>query len=195
LLLVVLGVLASPAATIPLAAQERAESHESGTGEGEAAHGGWAPTIAKAFNFAVLAGLLAYFLRTPVVTHLRTRSETIRKDLVDAAALRATAERQLAQVRERLATMPAEVEALRSRGADELAAERLRMAEATAREKQLVIERTRREIDVQFRVARRRLVAHTAELSIARARSRIERDITPDDQVRLIDRYAAEVRA
>lgn len=199
LLCVTIGFFAAPsfAAVDPVVPQEQAGSHESDAGEAEAAetHDGWAPTIAKAVNFAALAGLLAYFLKSPIASHLRTRSETIRKDLVDAAALRQTAEEQLAGVRARLAALPADLEALRRRGEEELADERIRMADATAREKQHVIERTRREIDLQFRVARRRLLAHTAELSMRLARTRIERAITPEDQTRLIDRYAAEVQA
>jgi F-type H+-transporting ATPase subunit b len=174
--------------------QEQAAEHESGTGEAEA-HDGWGGTIAKAFNFLALAGILVYFLRSPIADHLKTRGETIRKDLTDAAALRANAERQLGEVRTRLAALPAELEALRRRGEEELAAEQVRMADATAREKQNVIERTRREIDLQFRVAHRRLVEHTAELSMTMARRRIERDITPDDQVRLIEQYASGVHA
>jgi len=176
------------------APQERAETHESGTGEAEA-EGGWASTVAKGINFAALAGLLAYFLKSPIAGHLRTRSETIRRDLVEAAALRAAAEDQLTSVRARLAELPAEIESLQRRGEEELAAERIRMAEATTRQKQQVLDRTRREIDLQFRIAHRRLLEHTADLAMRLARVRIERDITPADQTRLIDRYASEIRA
>jgi F-type H+-transporting ATPase subunit b len=185
-------VHAAPAA--PRATQEAAAAHESGTGEAEAA-GGWSSTIAKAFNFAALAALLVYFLRTPIASYLRERDETIRKDLTEAAALRGTAEQQLADVRQRLTTLPAEVDALRRRGQDELAQERARLADATTRERDQVIDRTRREVDLRFRVARRDLLEHVAELSMQLARTRIEREITPDDQQRLIERYATEVRA
>jgi F0F1-type ATP synthase membrane subunit b/b' len=69
------------------------------------------------------------------------------------------------------------------------------MAEATTRQKQQMLDRTRREIDLQFRIAHRRLLEHTAHLAMRLARVRIERDITPADQTRLIDRYASEIRA
>ena len=189
---VVSPTIATSVHAAPAMMQESAGSHESGTGQDEA-QGGWGSTIAKAANFAVLAGLLAYFLKTPIAVHLLGRSETIRRDLTDAAALRATAEQQLKDVRARLAELPGEVERLRRRGEEELADERARLVEATAREKQQVIDRTRREIDLQFRVARRQLLERGAELSISLARTRIERDITPDDQARLIERYSAEV--
>jgi F-type H+-transporting ATPase subunit b len=172
-------------------------AQEHGTGaKGEAAEGGehgWAGTIAKAVNFAILIAVLAYYLRSPIATHLRTRGETIRKDLVDAANLRKEAERQLSDVRSQLAALPAELAVLRQRGEEELAGERARMQAATARVREQLLERTRRDIDIQFRQARRALVEHTADLAVGLARKRIERDITPDDQQRLVDRYAAGV--
>ncbi len=69
------------------------------------------------------------------------------------------------------------------------------MKEVTARERDRLLERTRRDIDLQFRLARRALLEHTAELSISLARRRVERRITSDDHRRLIDQYAAEVHA
>ena len=38
---------------------------------------------AKAFNFAVLAGVLVYFLRTPLAEYLNGRISKVREDLVD----------------------------------------------------------------------------------------------------------------
>jgi ATP synthase B/B' subunit len=90
----------------------------------EEEHTSWVPAIAKFVNFAMLAGILVYFLPTPIATCLRNRSETIRKDLVESAALRSSAEKQLADMRTRQAALPAELEALKRRGQEELAAER-----------------------------------------------------------------------
>jgi F-type H+-transporting ATPase subunit b len=161
----------------------------------EEGHDSWMPAIAKFVNFAALAGILVYFLRSPIGGYLRTRGETIRKDLVEAASLQSSAEQQLAGMRAKLAQLPAELDELKRRGQEELAAERVRMKEATAREREKLLERTRREIDLQFRIARRALVEHTAELAMSLARTRVERSITADDHRRLIERYAAEVRA
>jgi len=41
----------------------------------------------------------------------------------------------------------------------------------------------------------RALVQETAEQAAVIARARIERDITPADQTRLVDRYLTQVRA
>lgn len=163
--------------------------------EGGAADAGWAPTIARIINFAILAAIIVYYGRGPIGEYLRTRSTTIRKGLVDSKALRADAEKQLADVRQRLSLLPGELADMKRRSEEELAAEKVRLTEAAARERQRLIDQTHREIELQYRVARRDLVEHSVELSISIARARIQKDITPGDQARLIDRYTAGVRA
>jgi F-type H+-transporting ATPase subunit b len=154
--------------------------------EEEVAVDSWGPAIAKIVNFAILAGALYYFFGKSIADYLRSRSETIRKDLVDAKSLRGDAESQLAAVRARLAALPAELASLKQRGQDELASEKVRLAEATAAERTRVQEQTRREIDLTARLARRDLMLHSANLSMDLAKKRLERDITADDQQRLI---------
>jgi len=174
---------------------EAAATQEAGTHESAEHEAGWMPTIAKIVNFVALVGILGYFLRTPLSQYLVDRHASIRKDLADAQTVRATAETQLAGVRARLAELPAELLALEERGRNELAHERERMKAATAAEREKLLERTRREIDLHFRVARRDLLEHTADLAMALAKARITQAITPDDQMRLIERYATEVHS
>lgn len=200
LLLVLTGVfllagssVAMAQETLPQAAAEAAaeEAHD----DGHSGIGAWVPTFWKFGNFILLAGALVYFLRSPIVGYLKGRGETIRRDLVDARRLGETAEQQLAEVREKLQRLPAELDTLRVRGAEELEAERVRIKDETARERERLLERTKKDIDLRFRLARRELTTHTAELAMRLARARIEQTMTPEDQARLIDRYATEVHA
>ena len=55
--------------------------------------------IAKLFNFALLAGTLVYFLRSPLATYLSDRGTQIRSDLVKAADMKQSAAAQLADDR------------------------------------------------------------------------------------------------
>jgi F-type H+-transporting ATPase subunit b len=159
--------------------------------EGE--HEGILPTIARLFNFAVLVGVLVYFLRAPIAEYLRNRSTQIREALVTAAEMRKTATAQLEEIQRRLASLPAELEALKKRGAEDTAAEKVRIAETAKAERARLLEQTRREIDMRLRVARRELTEHAAQLAVQVAEDRIRRSITPDDQVRLLDRYTAQI--
>src|SRR5262245_45166040 len=80
------------AAAVPPVAILAQQSHEATTAsETEEPHGQTlVQTIAKVVNFAILGGVLVYFLKTPISTYLVTRSTQIRQDLVTAAELRST---------------------------------------------------------------------------------------------------------
>ena len=84
-----------PAFAASALSQQPGQAHTEKAAEGqhgeEAEHEGWLPTIAKVFNFALLAWILAHYLKTPIQTHLATRETQIRQDLVNAAELRRTA--------------------------------------------------------------------------------------------------------
>ncbi|HEX2453272.1 MAG TPA: ATP synthase F0 subunit B [Vicinamibacterales bacterium] len=175
---------------------EQAHTEKAAEGQhGEAeAEGGWLQVIAKIFNFALLAGILAYYLKTPIQTHLASRGTQIRQDLVSAAELRATAEAQLAEIESKLKTLPAELEALRLQGGEDVRAERARIEQAASTERQRLLDQTRRDIDMRLRIARRQLLELAAQLSVDVAKTRIARTITPEDQLRLVDRYATQLR-
>jgi F-type H+-transporting ATPase subunit b len=118
----------------------------------------------------------------------------VRQDLVTAAETREAATRQLAEIQARLAALPGELEALKKRGSEEIAAERVRIQQAAEAERQRLLEHTRREIDMRLRLARRELVEHAADLAVAIASERIRKAITPDDQARLVERYTTQVK-
>lgn len=148
---------------------------------------------ARLLNFAILAGVLVYFLRSPILGYLASRSTQIREDLTRAAELRATATAQLAEIDRQLGALPAELEALKAQGAEDVRAERVRIAQAAAAERERLLEQMRREIGMRLRVARRELVEHAAELAVGVARQRIQRSITPEDHLRLVDRYTSQL--
>lgn len=181
------------------AAHEQVEhpEHEDAAahGEGEAHEGEslWR-TIARLLNFAILAVGLAYLLKTPLANYLKRRAEQISRDLVEAEQLRATAGEQIAQINEQLRALPGELEVLKARGADEIAAEETRIRQAAEAARARLLEQTRREVDQRVRVARQELLREAADLAVGAAAERIERDLTPEGHLRLVDRYAEQVQ-
>ena len=173
-----------------------APQHEAGAPhEAEAPHDQTlTQTIAKLANFAILAFVLIYFLKSPIAGYLVSRGAQIRQELVTAAETRATATAQLAEIQKKLQTLPGELEALKKQGAEDVRAEQLRIAQAAATERERLIEQTHREIDARLRIARRALTEHAAQLAIGVAETRIKRSITRDDQVRLVDRYTSQLK-
>ncbi len=145
-------------------------------------------------NFMIFLGVIYYFGNGPLKEYLATRSQSIRKDLVDAAALKASATAQLATIEQKLQALPGELTALRSRGADEIASEEKRIAAAAQADRERLLEQTRREIDLQVRLAKKDLLEHAADLSVQLATERIKKETTPADQDRLVDTYLNQVK-
>jgi F-type H+-transporting ATPase subunit b len=145
-------------------------------------------------NFIIFVGVLYYFLNKPFSEYLAGRSAAIRKDLVEAAELRSNANAQLAAIEQKLQALPAELTALRARGADEIKAEEQRIATAAAADRERLLDQTRREIDLQVRLAKKEILEHAADLSVQLATDRIKKEVTPADQDRLVDRYLSQVK-
>ena len=191
----------SPSAPAPASAEHAAQptaEHAVGTTEehaGAEEHGLIAGLIWPTANFIILCGVLYYYLKTPLTTYLADRSATIRKDLVEAAALKAAATEQLAAVERKIQALPGELDALRKRGAEEIASEELRIAAAAAADRDRLLEQTRREIDLQVRLAKREILEHAADLSVQLATERLKKEITPADQLKLVDQYLTQVKA
>ena len=193
------------AAQAPVAAETVKDAHD-GTrdaaqpgehaveGEHAEEHSVWAGLLWPTVNFAILVGGLWWFLRDPAAAYLRDRHMAIRRDLVEAANVKAAAAAQLEEIDRKLKALPGEIEALRTRGAEEIAAEEQRIAALAVAERDRLLEQTRREIALQLRLAKRELVEHAAELSVQLAGERIQKHITPADQTRLVDRYLEQVK-
>jgi F-type H+-transporting ATPase subunit b len=196
LLIAVAAIAASPVRTH---AQEAAPAAHAAGAEAsqeaaEPAGGSWKPVIAKAVNFALLVGILVYFLRAPLMAYLDGRIGKVREDLVTAAQTRETAVRALAEIDAKLKALPAEIEALKHRGAEDLIAERARIEQDAQAERQRMLEQTRREIAMRLSVARRELLELAATLAVNVASERIRTTMTPDDQARLVDRYVSQLQ-
>lgn len=171
-----------------------ADDHGAAGGHGDDGHGEspWV-TLARVANFAILAGGLFYFLSGPISRHLNDRGAQIRGDLERAAATKAEAARRLADIEQRLAGLPAELELVKQRGADEVAAEEARMARQAEIERERLVAQARREIDQQVRTARQALQTHAAALAVGVAETRLRATLTDSEQERLADTFAQQI--
>jgi F-type H+-transporting ATPase subunit b len=173
-----------PAAGILLAA---AAAFASGEGE---AHGGggvpWGEIAKQAVNFAILVGVLVYFLRKPLSAFLKERAELMRKSIDDAANARAEAVRRLEAVDARLSKLSDEIAALNARMDAEAAAEAKSLHDAASSE----IERIRRQAEFageqEVKKAKAELQQEAAALSARAAEELVRKSLSPEDQARLV---------
>lgn len=171
-----------------------AAEHAGAEAEHGGEHGGLAGLLWPVANFIVLVVLLNKFLRAPIAEYLAARSSQIRKDLVDAAELNKTATAQLAEVDRKMQALPGELDALRTRGAEEIVAEEERIASAAAADRARLLTQTKREIEVRLQAAERELSDHAAALALQLAEQQLAKDMTAADHARLVDRYVAQVK-
>jgi F-type H+-transporting ATPase subunit b len=186
------GEHAPPAAATEQAGKEAVSAH--GETEGEGGHESPWALPARIFNFALLAGGLFYLLRSPLAGYLTQRGIQVRSELTSAANLRKEAAAQLAAVEAKMQALPGEIEALKRRGAEEIAAEEARIAGLAETERRRLLEQAKREIDMQLRIAEHDLKKRAGELAVDVATARVKRTITAADHARLVDRYVEQVR-
>jgi F-type H+-transporting ATPase subunit b len=149
--------------------------------------------IWRCVNFAVLVGLLGYFVSKPIRNGLQNRRAEIEKTLADAAAARDAAEAKAREYQEKLAKASAEIESIYVAIRREGELERDKIL-ASAKEMAAKIEQ---EADAKAAsaVARARieLRAEAARLAVELAEELLAKSVTAADQKRLIDEYMQKV--
>lgn len=138
-------------------------------------------------TFLVLLGALAKFAWGPLLQSLSAREETIRKSLADAEKARQELER-LNQESEAIIRQ-ARVDAEGIVGASRADAERLRaeLREKARAEADGIIKNAERQIQLETARALEQIRHEAADLSVAIASKIIQRNISKEDNERLID--------
>lgn len=157
------------------------------SGGGEAAPGiPWGEIVKQAVNFGILVGVLVYFLRKPVSSFLKDRSELMRKSIDDAANARAEAARKLEAVDARMAKLSDEIAALNAKMDAEAAAEARALHDTVTAE----IERIRKQAEFtgeqEVKKARTELQQEASLLCAQAAEELVRKSLSPEDQERLV---------
>jgi F-type H+-transporting ATPase subunit b len=147
----------------------------------------------KFINLILFVGVLVYILRRPLGDALRTRRETIRRELVRAQEERNAALAKLEEVEARLARLNAEVASVREHAEKEAVEERERVLRSTEDDARKLREQAQREIESAGKAARQELRKYAAEQSVRLAEGMIRRDIRPDDDARLVNLNVEEL--
>jgi F-type H+-transporting ATPase subunit b len=145
-------------------------------------------------TFLVLLTLLAKFAWRPLLQSLEARQETIRKSLADAEKARQELER-LNQESETIINR-ARVEAESIVGASRADAERLRgeLREKARGEAEGIVRNAERQIQLETARALEQIRNEAADLSVAIASKIIQKNLTKEDNERLIDEALKQLR-
>lgn len=163
---------------------------------GAGAHGGipWGDILKQAVNFAILAGVLVYFLRKPLSSFLKERTELLRRSIEEAAQARAEAAGKLNAIEERVAGLAGEIEKMNRRAAAEAAEETQRIRDAASAEIGRIDAQAKFSAEQEVKKAREELRREAAELSARAAGEIVAKSMTPQDQERLVQENIEKIR-
>ncbi len=145
--------------------------------------------IYRCFNFALMVGLLAYFVTKPIRKGLKERSAEIEKTLADAEAAKEAAEAKHREYSEKLAKATEEIEQIAESIRREGELERDKII-AAANELAVKIEQEadNKAASVVAR-ARAELREEAASLAVELAEDLLKKQVSADDQKRLVEEY------
>jgi ATP synthase F0 subunit b len=155
----------------------------------------WRQPWWRPINLLIFLIFLVYLLvkKLRVGQVFDNRAATIVKELEQARRDKEEAQRRLAEVEARFARLDEEVAGIRAEAEREAAREAERIRQSAAADAEKIRLTAQREIDGAMKAARTELRAFVAEQSVALAETMIRRDIRPEDNQRLLNRYMDEL--
>lgn len=155
----------------------------------------WRQPWWRPINLLIFLIFLVYLLvkKLRVGQVFDNRAATIVKELEQARRDKEEAQRRLAEVEARFARLDEEVAGIRAEAEREAAREAERIRQSATADAEKIRLTAQREIDGAMKSARTELRAFVAEQSVALAETMIRRDIRPEDNQRLLNRYMDEL--
>jgi ATP synthase F0 subunit b len=154
------------------------------------------PMLWRVINLLIFVLVLVWILRSKVRVGqvFDRRAAAIVKDLEQARREKQEAEDRLAEVEARLAALDREIAEIRAEAERESQREAERIRQAAASDAEKIRQTASREIEGAMKAARNELRAIVAEQSVAMAEQMIRRDIRPEDNKRMLNKYLEDLR-
>lgn len=149
----------------------------------------------RVLNFAILAGVLIYFTRKPIVNAIRSSIESVRNLLREAEDSRRASEARMKEAEEKLAGVDREVHELLETARKEGEAERERILGEASQALEKLKAEAATAIELELKKAQDILKKEAAEAAVALAEEIISNNVTPEDQTRFVTEYLEKLEA
>lgn len=147
----------------------------------------------RCFNFALMVGVLVYFVNKPIRKGLKERSAGIEKNLAEAEAAKQAAEAKHREYTEKLAKATEEIASIAASIRHEGELERDKIV-AAAKQMAAKIEReAENKAAGVVTKARTDLREEASRLAVELAEDMLKKQVSSDDQKRLVDEYMQKV--
>ncbi len=146
-------------------------------------------------NLAAFLALLWYFLRKPVAEFVGNRRSEVAKALEKADEDRRRAEALAGELRQRLAQIETELVNMKDAARKDAEAEHAALLKQAEEDAARFLTRAASEVDNRVRAARAELTAYAGDLAVEVAREILAKNVTPEDEKRLVAEGVAELSA
>jgi F-type H+-transporting ATPase subunit b len=144
-------------------------------------------------NLVLFLFLLWYFLRKPAADFFGNRRADVAKALAKADDDRRRAEQLAAELETRLASIETELTKLKEAARRDAEAEHAALLEKTQADADQILTKTRADLDNRVRAARAELTAFAGDLSVDLARELLQKNVTAEDEKRLLEEGIAHL--
>jgi F-type H+-transporting ATPase subunit b len=155
--------------------------------------GGLHPAIPKAVNLAVFLTVMYLLVRKPAREFFAARLASVRATLDRAAKEKAEAEAKINELNARLSKLDAEVAEIRAQAQREALAESARLKAEAQADADKLRATAKREIEGTKQAALVQLRQFTADKAVELAEQMIRRELTPQDDAKLLQRVSEEL--
>ncbi|MGA7279076.1 MAG: ATP synthase F0 subunit B [Desulfocapsaceae bacterium] len=171
------------------------EAHGGGHGEGSLSAAKLKDLFWRVLNFIALMIILVKFGAKPIASMLGGRQQQVRDELEDLELRRDAAEKQYREFEAKLATVEKDIDSIVEKAVAQAEIEKAKILEKA--EKAVDDLKRASELAIQNEVveARRELKNEVADQAAVLAQELIVKNLTPEDQVKIIETYLDKVGA
>jgi F-type H+-transporting ATPase subunit b len=144
-------------------------------------------------NLVAFLALLWYFLRKPVAEFFGNRRTEVAKTLEKADDDRRRAEALAGELTQRLAQIETELANMKDTARKDAEAEHAALLKQTEKDAARFLTRATAEVDNRIRAARAELTAYAGDLAVDVAKDLLAKNVTPEDEKRLVAEGVAEL--
>jgi len=144
-------------------------------------------------NFLLLMIVLYILTRKNITSYFSQRSDRIAEELNEAQRARREMEQKIKEYETRLQSVDEEVARMQQEAERELEYMREKMMEEAKRISEVIMDQTQKTIQLETRKAQEALQADATSLAINMAEDRLRKEITSEDQERLLRNYLEQL--
>lgn len=170
-------------------------AHEGAAHEGE--HHGMDRSLVglQASNFILFFLLIGFAARRPISEALGNRANAVRRDLDESQAVKAAAQRQYAEMEEKLASLERRIDDMKAEAIREAEAEGVRIRERAEADAVRIKETAQRTVREEALRARNEIRREVVEQAASLARELVKTSVNGEDQARLQSEFLGALSA